>query len=137
MVLALLLFMASLLRCLLHRNHSKTLLSVEEVAMSGGSLKLHLSHKYATQLTFGVDFTWEAPYCFYVGQLVTFHPWFRKKWKICSDLLTSCLLITAGWKSIGVSSRLQQAWEAGREYLWDSRVIFSSLEGHGSFRRPH
>ena len=38
--LALLLFMASLLRCLLHSNHSKTLLSVEEVAMSGASLKL-------------------------------------------------------------------------------------------------
>ena len=36
----LLLFMASLLRCLLHSNHSKTLLSVEEVAMSGASLKL-------------------------------------------------------------------------------------------------
>ena len=50
--LALLLFMASLLRCLLHSNHSKTLLSAEEVAMSGASLKLQSHLHCKTDMTF-------------------------------------------------------------------------------------
>ena len=127
--------MVSLLRCLLHGNHSKTLLSVEEVAMSGGN-KFLLSHKYETWITF------EQTQREDLDGSIAFELWFRKKlnsWKIvtriCSQVVT--LLITAGWASIGVSSRLQQAWEAGREYLWDGRVIFSLQEGHGSSGRPH
>ena len=99
-------------------------------------LKFLLSHKYETWITF------EQTQREDLDGSIAFELWFRKKlnsWKIvtriCSQVVT--LLITAGWASIGVSSRLQQAWEAGREYLWDGRVIFSLQEGHGSSGRPH
>ena len=47
----LLLFMARLLRCLLHSNHSKTLLSLEEVAMSGPSLEIAVAFFKTTRET--------------------------------------------------------------------------------------